>query len=110
MIFRMRYISRFISLFNLVFANDFQAYWSIVLKELSVIFHEPPKCILDTTDKSKPGGTWLPGSVLNIAECCLQPASHPSKKEDDVAIVWRDEMDESVLHHLKLKEFREQVM
>lgn len=106
----MRYISRFISLFNLVFANDFQAYWSIVLKELSVVFHEPPKCILDTTDKSKPGGTWLPGSVLNIAECCLQPASHPSKKEDDVAIVWRDEMDESVLHHLKLKEFREQVM
>lgn len=110
MIIRMQYFLRFISLFNFVFANDFQAYWSIVLKELSVAFRESPKCILDTTDKSKPGGTWLPGSVLNIAECCLQPASHPGKKDDDVAIVWRDEMDESVLHHLKLKEFREQVM
>lgn len=98
------------SLFQKFSAEHPEAYWSIVLKELSVVFHEPPKCILDTTDKSKPGGTWLPGSVLNIAECCLQPASHPSKKDDDVAIVWRDEMDESVLHHLKLKEFREQVM
>lgn len=97
------------SLFQKFSAEHPEAYWSIVLKELSVVFHEPPKCILDTTDKSKPGGTWLPGSVLNIAECCLQPASHPSKKDDDVAIVWRDEMDESVLHHLKLKEFREQV-
>lgn len=98
------------SLFQKFSVEHPEAYWSIVLKELSVVFHEPPKCILDTTDKSKPGGTWLPGSVLNIAECCLQPASHPSKKDDDVAIVWRDEMDESVLHHLKLKEFREQVM
>ncbi|KAJ6427959.1 hypothetical protein OIU84_023378 [Salix udensis] len=98
------------SLFQKFSVEHPEAYWSIVLKELSVAFRESPKCILDTTDKSKPGGTWLPGSVLNIAECCLQPASHPGKKDDDVAIVWRDEMDESVLHHLKLKEFREQVM
>ncbi|CAK7339128.1 unnamed protein product [Dovyalis caffra] len=98
------------SLFQKFSVEHPEAYWSIVLKELSVVFREPPKCILDTTDKSKPGGTWLPGSVLNIAECCLQPASRPIKKDDGVAIVWRDESDESVLHHLTVKEFREQVM
>ncbi|XP_002527076.3 probable CoA ligase CCL12 isoform X1 [Ricinus communis] len=87
-----------------------EAYWSIVLKELSVIFHDVPKCILNTTDNSKHGGTWLPGAVLNIAECCLQPASHPRKTDDNVAIVWGDEHDNSNVNHMTLKELREQVM
>ncbi|MBA0817130.1 hypothetical protein Gohar_001717, partial [Gossypium harknessii] len=87
-------------------------YWSIILKELSVTFHEPPKCILDTTDKSRPGGTWLPGSVLNIAECCLLPSIHPRKEDDSCAIVWRDEGDDddSDVNRITLKQLREQVI
>ncbi|KAE8711299.1 putative acyl-activating enzyme 18, peroxisomal [Hibiscus syriacus] len=63
--------------------------------EIAVTFREPPKCILDyTTDKSRPGGIWLPGSVLNIAECCLLSSSHLRKEDDSCAIVWRDEGDD----------------
>ncbi|XP_048425130.1 probable CoA ligase CCL12 isoform X2 [Pyrus x bretschneideri] len=89
-----------------------EAYWSLVLKELSVSFRKVPKCILDRTDKSKPGGSWLPHSVLNIAECCLLPTSHPRKEDDGLAVVWRDEGcdDDSSVNHMTLKELREQVM
>lgn len=98
---------------HLIFVSwiDFQAYWPIVLNELSVEFHEPPKCILDRTDKLKPGGVWLPGATLNIAECCLQPSNHPRKEDDSPAVVWRDDRcDDSPVNHLTLKELREQVM
>ena len=96
---------------NYLHVNDLQAYWSIVLKELAVSFHDAPNCILDTTNKSKHGGTWLPGSVLNIAECCLLPRSHPRKEDSSLAVVWRDEgCDDSNISHMTLKEFREQVM
>ncbi|KAJ1426093.1 Ubiquitin-conjugating enzyme E2 [Sesbania bispinosa] len=72
---------------------------------------EPPKCILDTSDPSKHGGTWLPGSVLNIADCCLQPSSHPNKQDDSLAIVWRDEgFDDSEVNRITLKQLRQQVM
>ncbi|KAK7359246.1 hypothetical protein VNO77_01199 [Canavalia gladiata] len=88
-----------------------QVYWSLVLKELSISFVEAPKCILDTSDPSKHGGTWLPGSVLNIADCCLQPSSHPYKPDDSVAIVWRDEnFDDSEVNRITLKQLRQQVM
>ncbi|GKV30326.1 hypothetical protein SLEP1_g39143 [Rubroshorea leprosula] len=88
-----------------------EAYWSVMLKELSIVFREAPKCILDTSDKSKPGGRWLPGSVLNIAECCLLPSSHPRKEDDDCAVVWRDEWcDNSEVSRMTLKEFRQQVI
>ncbi|KAF7807068.1 putative acyl-activating enzyme 18, peroxisomal [Senna tora] len=88
-----------------------EVYWPIVLKELSVSFIEAPKCILDTSDKSKHGGTWLPGSVLNIAECCLLSREHPKKEDNSLAIVWRDEgFDDSEVNHLTVKELRQQVM
>ncbi|PON98120.1 2,3-dihydroxybenzoate-AMP ligase [Trema orientale] len=88
-----------------------EAYWSIILKELSVSFREAPKCILDRADKSKPSGSWLPGSVLNIAECCLLPTEYPRKKDNSPAIVWRDEgYDDSEVNVLTLKELRERVM
>lgn len=94
-----------------VLVNDSQAYWSIVLKELSVSFREAPKCILDTSDKSKHGGTWLPGSALNIAECCLLPRNHPRKEDSDLAVVWRDEgSEDSHINHITLQELRQQVM
>ena len=70
-----------------------------------------PKYILDTSNKSKQGGTWFPGSFLNIAECCLLPRTHPRKEDNSVAIVWRDEgCDDSNINHMTLKELRERVM
>ncbi|KAJ4830623.1 putative acyl-activating enzyme 18, peroxisomal [Turnera subulata] len=98
------------SLFHKFSVQHPEVYWSIALKELPLVFREEPRCILDTSDKSKHGGTWLPGAVLNIAECCLLPSSHPRKGDDNVAIVWRDESDDSILNHMTLKEVREQVM
>ncbi|KAK2384294.1 putative CoA ligase ccl12 [Trifolium repens] len=88
-----------------------EVYWSLVLKELSISFVQPPSCILDTSDPSKHGGTWLPGSVLNIADCCLQPSSHPNKQDDSIAIVWREEgSDDSEVNRITLKQLRQQVM
>ncbi|XP_076913720.1 putative CoA ligase CCL12 [Bidens hawaiensis] len=82
-----------------------EVYWSIALEKLSIRFHQPPKCILDTSDKSNHGGTWLPGSVLNIAECSLLSAN------EKVAIVWRDErFDNLDVNKMTLKELRQQVM
>ncbi|XP_025683076.1 probable CoA ligase CCL12 [Arachis hypogaea] len=88
-----------------------QEYWSIALKELSVSFIEAPRCILDTSHPSKPGGTWLPGAVLNIADCCLQPSTHPYKPDDSLDIVWRDEgFDDTEVNHITLKQLRQQVL
>ena len=88
-----------------------QEYWPLVLEKLSVQFQTKPKCILDTSDKSKPGGTWLPGSVLNIAECCLLSKNEPEKDNEKVAIVWRDErFDDSDVNKMTLSELRRQVM
>ncbi|KAJ8770115.1 hypothetical protein K2173_011210 [Erythroxylum novogranatense] len=86
-----------------------EAYWSIILKELSLAFHKGPECILDTSDITVRGGTWLPGALLNIADCSLQPSIDHKKEDDSVAVVWRDEGDDSSINHLTLKELREQV-
>ncbi|KAF7120580.1 hypothetical protein RHSIM_Rhsim13G0231200 [Rhododendron simsii] len=99
------------SLFQSFSAEHPEVYWSLVLKELSIQFREAPKCILDTSDKSKHGGSWLPGSVLNIAECCLMSTNYPRKEDNSLAIVWRDEnCDDSQVNQMTLKELREQVM
>lgn len=89
-----------------------QVYWSIILKELAVSFHVPPRCVLDTTDKSKHVGTWLPGAVMNIANCCIQPSVHPQKEDSSVVLVWREESDHesSQVKCLTLHGLREQVM
>ncbi|KAF5930079.1 hypothetical protein HYC85_030952 [Camellia sinensis] len=99
------------SLFQKFTVQHPEVYWSFILKELSIQFREVPNCILDTSDKSKHGGTWLPGSVLNIAECCLQATNYPRKQDDSLAIVWRNEdCDDSHVNQMTLKELREQVM
>ncbi|KAJ7955414.1 acyl-activating enzyme 18 [Quillaja saponaria] len=99
------------SLFQEFSVQHPEAYWEIIMKELSVSFLEAPKCILDTSDKSKHGGTWLPGSLLNIAECCLLPNKQTKKEDDSLAVIWRDEgCDDSRINRLTLKELREQVM
>lgn len=85
-----------------------EVYWSIIVDELSIRFFKAPTCILDTSDKSKHGGTWFPGSILNIAECCLMPNN--KKQDNSVAIVWRDEECDDVVKEMTLKELREQVM
>ncbi|KAF9603859.1 hypothetical protein IFM89_038117 [Coptis chinensis] len=99
------------SLFQNFSVQHPEVYWSIALKELSVKFLKEPKCMLDTTDKSKHGGTWMPGAVLNIAECCLLPSNNLRKQDDSVVVVWRDEgFDDSPVNTLTLKELRNQVM
>ncbi|KAL4591323.1 hypothetical protein LXL04_004281 [Taraxacum kok-saghyz] len=91
--------------------QKFSAYWSIVLEELSIRFHQPPKCILDTSNKSKHNGTWFPDSVLNIAECCLKPNTKHDNGNERVAIVWRDErFDNFEVNKMTLNELRHQVM
>ncbi|KAI3461883.1 hypothetical protein Pfo_018546 [Paulownia fortunei] len=88
-----------------------EIYWLHILNELSIQFSVPPKCILDTSDKSKHGGTWLPGAILNIADCCLQSNNYLKKQDNSLAIVWRDEgRDDHDVEHMTLKELREQVM
>ncbi|XP_055814588.1 probable CoA ligase CCL12 isoform X2 [Solanum dulcamara] len=88
-----------------------EIYWSIVLKELPIHFLEAPKCILDTSDKSKCGGNWLPGSVLNIAESCVRSSNYGNKQDDSMSIVWREEgNDDKDVNSMTLKQLREQVM
>ncbi|XP_078180968.1 acyl-activating enzyme 18 isoform X1 [Carex rostrata] len=88
-----------------------EIYWSIVTKELSVKFQHPPKCILDRSLKSKEGGLWFPGGVLNIAECCIYPVPFQNKTDSSVAIIWRDEgFDDLPVNYVSVKELREQVM
>ncbi|XP_059286469.1 probable CoA ligase CCL12 isoform X1 [Lycium ferocissimum] len=88
-----------------------EIYWSIVLKELPIHFLETPRCILDTSDKSKRGGNWLPGSVLNIAESCVRSSDYCNRQDDSVAIVWRAEgNDDKEVNCMTLKQLREQVM
>ncbi|KAL3719839.1 hypothetical protein ACJRO7_004770 [Eucalyptus globulus] len=99
------------SLFQKFSVEHPDVYWSIALNELSLSFHRPPSCILDTSDKSKPRGTWLPGAVFNIAECCLLPSQQQRRGDDSIALVWRDEgYDHMNVNRMTLKELREQVM
>ncbi|XP_042018167.1 probable CoA ligase CCL12 [Salvia splendens] len=91
--------------------NHPEVYWQFILNELSVQFSVPPRCILDLSDKTKHGGTWLPGAVLNIADCCLQSSTYHKKHDDSLAIIWRQEgRDEHDVERMTLKELREQVM
>lgn len=93
------------------FGKFIQVYWSILVQELSIIFHERPKSILDTSDNSKLGGVWFSGALLNIAESCLLPRRSPKKTDDGITIVWRDEgFDGSPVKCLSLRELRKQVM
>ncbi|KAG0500630.1 hypothetical protein HPP92_000702 [Vanilla planifolia] len=88
-----------------------EVYWSIVMKELSVIFRDKPKAILDTSDKLKEGGALFPGAVLNITECCLLPSNSPKKTDESLVMLWRNEgFDDLPVNSLSLKELREQVM
>ncbi|ERN04459.1 probable acyl-activating enzyme 18, peroxisomal isoform X1 [Amborella trichopoda] len=88
-----------------------EIYWSIALRELSLAFHRDPECILNTGDRSRHGGIWLQGSVLNVAECCLLPMKNLNKHDDSVAVLWRDEnLDDFPINHMTLGELRGQVM
>ncbi|KAL5219381.1 hypothetical protein ABZP36_020065 [Zizania latifolia] len=98
-------------LFHKFSVEQHEVYWPMVLKEQSVKFQEEPKSILDTSDKSRKGGTWFQGAVLNIAECCLLPWPSLNRTDDSTAIVWRDEgLDDYPVNHMSLKELRSQVI
>lgn len=88
-----------------------EVYWSMVLKQLAVKFKQEPRSILSTSDRSKKGGTWLQGAVLNIAECCLLPCLSLKRTDDSTAIIWRDEgLDDYPVNRMSLKELRSQVI
>ncbi|CAN6280918.1 unnamed protein product [Urochloa humidicola] len=88
-----------------------EVYWSMVLKQLAVKFQQEPKAILSTSDRSKKGGTWLQGAVLNIAECCLLPCPSLKRTDDSTAIIWREEgLDDHPVNRMSLKELRSQVI
>ncbi|KAG6528774.1 hypothetical protein ZIOFF_010959 [Zingiber officinale] len=88
-----------------------EVYWSIMIKELSVVFQSAPTSILDTSDNSNASGTWFPGAVLNIAECCIQPVDFQKKTDESAAILWRNEgFDDFPINYLSLKDLRNQVM
>lgn len=109
--FQVRSSRRKIIVLMFLLIYDSQIYWSIVIKELSVKFLHPPKCILNQSDKSKQGGSWFLGAVLNIAECCIYPVPSQNKTDNSVAIIWRDEgFDDLPVNYVSVKELREQVM
>uniref|UniRef100_R7WCC2 4-coumarate--CoA ligase n=1 Tax=Aegilops tauschii TaxID=37682 RepID=R7WCC2_AEGTA len=98
-------------LFHKFAVENQEVYWKIVLKELSIKFLQEPMSILDASDKSKKGGTWFPGAVLNIAECCLLPRPSQNRTDESTAIVWRDEgFDHYPVNRMSLKELRTLVM
>jgi hypothetical protein len=77
--------------------------WS--LREESIVFHQQPCCILDTSNEAIPGGQWLPGAALNVAESCL--ASKGKKTDSSTGIIWHDEgEDELPLKTLTLAHLR----
>lgn len=99
------------SLFQQFSVDNPEVYWSLVLKELSIIFHESPRCILDKSDKSQSSGVWIPGSVLNVAEGCISPKESIKKTDDSIAIIWREEgHDDDPVNKMTLRELRARVM
>ncbi|KAL3691885.1 hypothetical protein R1sor_005536 [Riccia sorocarpa] len=85
-------------------------YLEHVLGEMSVYFHQAPRCILEDSDEKMEGGVWLPESVLNIAHCALSPHPRIGKTDDSVAIIWRDEgSDDLPVKSLTLGELRAKV-
>jgi len=67
-----------------------ERYFQFVFEEESIVFHQQPRCILDTSNEAIPGGQWLPGAALNIAESCL--ASKGKKTDSSTVIIWHDEV------------------
>lgn len=103
-------ISSFNNFYRFSVENQ-EVYWSMVLKQLAVKFKQEPMSILSTSDRSKKGGTWLQGAVLNIAECCLLPCLSLKRTDDSTAIIWRDEgLDDYPVNRMSLKELRSQVI
>ncbi|KAG0616880.1 hypothetical protein M758_5G148600 [Ceratodon purpureus] len=71
-----------------------EQYFPLVWDEQSVVFHQQPRCFLDTSNKADPGGVWVPGAHLNAAECCL--TAKGSKTDSSIAIVHRNEGEDDL--------------
>lgn len=87
-------------------AHHPEEYFPEVWADESLVFHQQPRCFLDTS--KLPGGAWLPGAQLNVAECCL--TAKGAKSDSSIAIVYRDEGDEELpVRRLTLSQFRANV-
>lgn len=86
-----------------------QEYFPFVWDDQSLVFHQPPRCFLDTSNEAAlPGGAWIPGAHLNVAECCL--AAKGAKSDSSIAIVHRNEGEDDLpVQHLTLSQFRANV-
>ncbi|CAI5979754.1 unnamed protein product [Closterium sp. NIES-64] len=107
-----------------------ELYWPIVLRHLGIIFRKPPQKIFSLPEDPKerlqlPGGRWLVGAELNIAESCLGGfgrrgrgnggesvgEARGEREGERVAVVWRDEWEEGApVRHMTIGELRQQAI
>lgn len=79
--------------------DDLPGFWSAVVDEFDVTFHEPPAAVLP--HERMPGADWFPGATLNYAAQALrrrgpQPAVIArSQSRDDITLSW-DDLSEQV--------------
>ncbi|XP_024399101.1 probable CoA ligase CCL12 isoform X2 [Physcomitrium patens] len=66
-----------------------EKYFPLVWNTQSLVFHQQPRCFLDTSNEADPGGVWVPGASLNVAESCL--TTKGSKNDSSIAILYRNE-------------------
>uniref|UniRef100_A0A7I4DQI2 AMP-dependent synthetase/ligase domain-containing protein n=1 Tax=Physcomitrium patens TaxID=3218 RepID=A0A7I4DQI2_PHYPA len=85
-----------------------ELYLPLVWEHQSLIFHQHPRCFLDTSDEANQGGVWLPGAHLNVAECCL--AAKGSKTDSSIAIMYRNEGEDDLpVREITLSQLRADV-
>jgi acetyl-CoA synthetase len=78
--------------------EDVDAFWSVVIDELGVVFVDPPTSMRGSSDPTMPG--WLPGARYSIVESCL------SAPDDATAII---AADRSTMRRVTVAELRAEV-
>jgi acetoacetyl-CoA synthetase len=68
--------------------EDLEGFWSAVVEDRDVVWHERPERVLAGGDRTMPGARWFPGATLSYAEHALRHwRAHP----DEVAVVARSQ-------------------
>jgi acetyl-CoA synthetase len=78
--------------------EDVDAFWSVVIDELGVVFVDPPTSIRGSSDPTQPD--WLPGARYSIVESCLMAP------DDATAII---AADRSTMRRVTVAELRSEV-
>ena len=78
--------------------EDVDAFWSVVIDELGVVFVDPPTSMRGSSDQTMPD--WLPGARYSIVESCL------SAPDDATAII---AADRSTMRRVTVAELRAEV-